>query len=249
MAALGALVLGSTACGGSAPAVPAAFTSHHSISTAEGTRTYRMFDPGDARALVIALHPLGSNGDDMAAYTRFDAQAVHYHFVVVYPDGLKGAWNAGFCCPPFHAGSVDDAGFLTQVIDLLAQPGWKVFVIGLSNGAMMAYRLACNLQQRISAIGLIASDTEACSPRPPLPAILQFQGTSDHYTGNRTWSLHDGTWMRLPMTATTYWQRLGAEVRLVRVDGGNDQWYRPTRLHHLPDASAEMARFFARRPS
>ena len=211
------------------------------MATADGTRTYFVFEPSRPRALVIALHALSWTAEDFAAYTGFDHVASADGFVVVYPQGLNKAWNAGYCCPAFHAAPTDDVGFLRDLVGKLAQPGWKVFLLGFSNGAMMAYDLACRIPGEIAAIGVVGSDGEACSPAGPLPAILHFQGTSDNVTGDRAWALSDGDrWVNTGITATTWWSRLGADVRLVRVKNGIHDWYR-----HDPDATAEIGAFFA----
>ena len=200
----------------------------------------RVFDPPGARALVIALHGAGGSGEGFARETGFDAEAARAGFRAVYPDGSEHDWNAGFCCPFGSPPSVDDVAFLGSVIDAEAKPGWKVFVLGFSNGGMMAYRLACDIPARITAIGVVGSDSEECAPQPPLPAILHLQGTADQLTGNRVWGRRGGQWVNTEPSATARWKRLGAEVTLVSVPGGKHEWYRSH-----PDASRQIAGFFA----
>jgi poly(3-hydroxybutyrate) depolymerase len=212
------------------------------MNTADGQRTYWTFEPASPRALVVALHPLSWTATDFDAYIGFDGYAASQGYRVLYPQGLRKAWNAGYCCPAFNTGKVDDGAFLTALIAASTEPGWKVFLLGFSNGAMMAYRMACLLPHVISAIGVVGSDGEQCSPAPPLPAVLHFQGTADDETGNRLWVSRDGKWINAGIKATDWWTSLGADVHLVRVSGGIHDWY-----HHDPDASAEIAQFFAQR--
>jgi poly(3-hydroxybutyrate) depolymerase len=190
---------------------------------------------------VIVLHGLGGGGDQMALYTGFDLYAQRDHFRAVYPDGIDHAWNAAFCCPFGAPAQHDDVGFLVALADRLGKPGWPVFVTGFSNGGMMAYRMACDVPQRLVAIAVVATDSEECAPSGTLPAILHIQGTADPLTGNRVWGIRDGHWVNTEPSATDRWQKLGARVRLVSVAGGGHVWY-----HAAPDASAEVAEFLAR---
>ncbi len=128
------------------------------------------------------------------------------------------------------------------LIDRLVRPGLPVFVAGFSNGGMMAYRLACRVPGRLTAIGVVGADSEECAPKPPLPAIIQLQGTADQLTGDRVWGLRGGQWVNTEPSATARWQRLGAQVTLVSVPGGEHTWYRSN-----PDASREIAEYFFRR--
>lgn len=221
-----------------APA-PDGTVSHGSLSAGGLERHYRLFDPGGARGLVIALHPQGENGDDFAAHTRFDLQAARYRLLALYPDGLDRAWNAGYCCPAFHPRAVDDVALLRGLLGRFKRPGWPVFLTGFSNGGMLAYRAACEIEG-ITAVGVVGTDGERCSPPRPLPAVIHLQGTGDRLTGNRLWEEVGGAWVNTGITATTYWRGLGAEVELVEVRGGGHDWYRRS-----PDASAEIATFFA----
>ncbi len=174
--------------------------------------------------------------------TGFDAQAAKHHFLVVYPDSYDNMWNAGFCCPFASPPRSDDVAYITALVDRLAKPGWKVFVMGFSNGGMMAYRLACQKPQLLTAIAVSGADSEECSPKGPLPAILHFQGTADQNSGNRVWALRNGQWVNTEPSATARWQRLGANAKLVTVEGGGHSWFR-----NHPDATEEIGTFFAQR--
>jgi polyhydroxybutyrate depolymerase len=237
---LAVLGLAVAPCGPRPPAGHDPALAYGSMATSDGERAYWVFTPPHPRALVVALHALNWTAEDFAAYTGFDRVAATDGFVVVYPQGLNKAWNAGYCCPAFHTAAVDDGAFLSSLIATFTQPGWKVFLLGFSNGAMMAYSLACQIPHSIAALGVVGSDGEACSPAAPLPAILHFQGTSDTVTGNRAWARVGEGWVKEPVTATTWWAHLGADVRLVRVQNGIHDWYR-----HDPDASALIGAFFA----
>src|SRR3972149_6035846 len=94
--------------------------------------------------------------------------------------------NGGHCCGEAAKNNVDDVGFVRALIDELAtliniDPG-RVYATGFSNGAIMVYRLACELSDRIAAIGPVAAtqildDQEACHPGRSVPG-LHFTGTA-----------------------------------------------------------------------
>lgn len=115
-------------------------------------------------------------------------------FLVVYPDaarfpGAKPNWNDGRGVEeyPAHRDGVDDVGFLSVLIDHLAKTygidRGRVYVTGASNGAIMAFRLACESSERITAIApVIGSMAEnlagICAPSRPV-SLLMINGTDD----------------------------------------------------------------------
>ena len=58
-------------------------------------------------------------------------------------------------------------------------PGRNVFVTGMSNGAMLTYRLACDRPGRFAAIGPVAGTITSDCPTPaPIP-VLHIHGEAD----------------------------------------------------------------------
>ena len=139
----------------------------HAISI--GERGYIAHVPvrlADRPAVVLNLHGGGGNPSGQQAYTRMDGIADREGFIVVYPEGtgpIDGkllTWNAGTCCGSAARDRVDDVGYIRRLLDDLARrhaydPA-RVYVTGLSNGAMMSYRLAAELPGRIAAIAPVA---------------------------------------------------------------------------------------------
>lgn len=124
--------------------------------------------PGAApnAAVVLNFHGGGANAREEQRYTRMDALADRENFIVVYPDGTGPVrerfltWNAGTCCGAAAGGQVDDVAFVRALLDDLAgrlhYDPTRVYATGLSNGAMMSYRLAAELPGRIAAIAPVA---------------------------------------------------------------------------------------------
>ncbi|WP_067817313.1 alpha/beta hydrolase family esterase [Actinomadura kijaniata] len=139
--------------------------------------------PAERLPVVIALHGGLSNMDGMRKLTGFDALADDKGFLAVYPDGFMTTWNAGDCCGPAKAGKIKDVDFLSRLIDRLTDAGLadprRVYVTGFSNGAGMAYRVACEAAGRVAAIGVVEGAlVTPCSPERPVSAMI-FHGTAD----------------------------------------------------------------------
>lgn len=165
-----------------------------SISHNNTARKYRVHLPtsydGNAKTPVILnLHGGGGNIDSMSAMTGMNSTSDKYGFIVVYPEGTVqkmlgkslGSWNAGTIRKII---SVDDVGYISAVIDDLKTKynidETRVYATGMSNGAQMSYKLACELSNKITAIAPVASQGAfiTCPLTRPVPTI-HFHGTDD----------------------------------------------------------------------
>lgn len=139
--------------------------------------------------LVFVLHGGGGTGDGMKRLTlnRFDTLADAEGFIVVYPDGFEKSWNDGREGGEFgaHIEKIDDVGFFSTLIDhfikeLNVDPK-RVYFTGISNGALMSHRLACELSSKIAAIAPLCGSKPAglpCTPSRPV-SVLAINGTAD----------------------------------------------------------------------
>ena len=118
-------------------------------------------NPDQKFPLVIALHGGGGTAADFIWLTHLNKTADSAGFIVVYPDGLKNpsglrTWNAGKCCAMNAFIKTDDVGFISALIDTLITAyradSKRVYATGHSNGAMLCYRLANELSEKIAAI-------------------------------------------------------------------------------------------------
>jgi polyhydroxybutyrate depolymerase len=157
---------------------------------------------GDAQLpLIIVLHGGAGNGEQIQRLTEMDADADDYGFVVAYPDGSgRGeeglfTWNAGHCCAYALTNQIDDVGFLNLLIDNLLShysidPS-RVYITGISNGGMMAYRSGAELADKVAGIAPIAGSLggqilEAGrviipdTPSSPV-AVMAFHGMEDEH--------------------------------------------------------------------
>lgn len=171
-----------------------------SLTTADGQRrTYRIYVPRSLPRhrpvpLLVALHGGFGSGAQFEANSGFDTLAERHGFIVVYPDGTpirnQGAlanarvWNGGRCCGPAARQQVDDVGFIRQLIDEVSAKhdvdAKRVYAAGHSNGAIMSYRLACELSDKIVAIGVQSGALEIDNCRPTHPvSVLHIHGSAD----------------------------------------------------------------------
>jgi polyhydroxybutyrate depolymerase len=142
------------------------------------------------KPLVIVLHGGGGNGKGMIRLTNFNTLADKEDFIVVYPYGIDKHWNDGRegseTSYTAHINKIDDVGFISALIDKLAVElnidTKRVYVCGISNGAMMSYRLACELTKKIAAIAAIAGNMPknlVCNKNSQHIPVLIISGTDD----------------------------------------------------------------------
>lgn len=148
-------------------------------------RTYLLhippsYDRTKSRPLVIVLHGGGGTGRRMERLTLggFNRLADEECFIVVYPDGIERHWNDGRKEVSYraHKEKIDDVGFILALIDHLERKlkidRNRVYVTGISNGAMMSHRLALELSDKIAAIAPVAGTLpEALSKVKPSNSV------------------------------------------------------------------------------
>lgn len=290
-----AVTFAASACGSSvATSTPSLATASPSPSeiqqatlTIDGqVRSYTVFhpsslDPSPLFPLVIAIHGYTVDAAWMEATTGFDDQATKSGFVVVYPDGVFQSWNAGSCCGDAPLQNVDDVAFVRQLIDRMVSTGHidpkRVFVTGVSNGGMMAHRLACELSDQITAIASVsgALATNACKPTHPI-SVLEMHSTGDAtvpYAGAfsvplrlsfpstlsvmRHWAALDGctavpTVTQSAFSTTSTWRgcREGTVIVLDAVNGAVHGWFgcNPCQPGE-PDSTSLVWDFFSHVPA
>lgn len=167
-------------------------------------RPYRLVEPEDfdedePAPLILVLHGYGQ-GEEFSDHFDLDPVASEHNALVAYPLGTPDAfdrrfWNATDVCCDFFRRSVDDVAYLGAVIDDVVAKyrvdAKRIFVVGYSNGAFMAQRLACELDDRIAAVVAVAGvnwlDPTLCAPSEAV-AVLQVHGDADpvvQYSGGR----------------------------------------------------------------
>jgi polyhydroxybutyrate depolymerase len=160
----------------------------HTISI--GERSYIAHIPPAAvaaRPVVINLHGGGSNAAQQQKYSQMDTLADREHFIVVYPDGTgrmgMHVWNAGTCCGAAAEKNIDDVAFIRSVIDDLGRrtpiDRKRIYATGMSNGAMMTYRLAAEASDLIAAAAPVAGAMILVNFHPKLPVPIMHMHSVD----------------------------------------------------------------------
>jgi polyhydroxybutyrate depolymerase len=161
-------------------------TTMEAISVGGLTRTYRLHRSTGiegAAPLVVMLHGGFGSGQQAERSYGWDELADKEGFVVAYPDGLNRAWNAGGgCCGKPAADGVDDVGFITAMIGQIESSvkidPKRIYAAGISNGGIMAYRLACETNL-FAAIGPdSATMLVDCADAQPI-SVIHIHGLAD----------------------------------------------------------------------
>ena len=161
------------------------------------TRTFRVYvpasyDPTAPMPVVLLFHGGFGTGAQVEASARITELAASEGFIAVSPDGVPDptfgirSWNGGGCCGYAMNSNVDDVGFVRALLDHLEGNACvdrrRVYAEGMSNGAILSHRLACEVADRIRAIGPVAGTNMAlsCSPTRPIP-IREVHGSADAF--------------------------------------------------------------------
>ena len=156
--------------------------------------------------VVVVLHGGGGSASQVERSTGFSDTADEEGFIAVYPNGTGFfdsallTWNAGHCCGYALGNGIDDVGFfrtmMSEIGSRLSIDSSHIYVTGMSNGAMMAYRLGAECPDIITAIAPVAgaiggrATTNAPLWLPSQPAhpvsVLAIHGTADPHV------LYDG---------------------------------------------------------
>lgn len=184
------LVVAVGGCLGHALGIPGAQSipvgqSTQGIESGGINRTFHLYRPQGltgAAPLVVMLHGGFGTGQQAERSYHWDGEADAGHFLVAYPDGLDRAWNAGTCCGEPQRAGTDDVGFVTAMVGAIEQQmpidRARVYVTGMSNGAMMALRLGCQ-SDLFAAIAPVAGTLLTDCSQARRASVLQIHGTAD----------------------------------------------------------------------
>jgi polyhydroxybutyrate depolymerase len=149
----------------------------------------RNYDPKTPTPVVVVLHGAATNAKIMEYFCGLSNQSDKSGFIACYPNGTGTdpllTWNAGrFPGTPPGTKAPDDIGFLGKVLDDLATAAnvdkKRVYVAGMSNGGMMAYRAAAEMSDRFAAMVSVTGTLviDEWKPKRPMP-VLHIHGTKD----------------------------------------------------------------------
>lgn len=169
--------------------------------------------------LVIALHGYTQSVEHLRGALLLDAAADREGFAVVYPEAIERTWNYGVAvgvpAPTIDGQPVDDVGFVRRLIELLtgrniADPT-RIYVVGSSRGGLMAFTLACVLDDLVAAVapsitGMTEPQRRDCRPARPMP-IMVIASTEDPVQLYDGWIFPAGRLLSVPETME-FWRLL-----------------------------------------
>lgn len=188
----------------------------YTFETGDGERTYTVYIPkgyDGTKSLPVLIHLHGGLGtaESSDTSTSFSSYADERGFILVYAQGKKGrigltSWNAGGCCGSSQEkrDNIDDVGYLkeviTQVQGTFSIDARRMYVSGMSNGSMLANRLACEIPDLIAGVATVSGTTQVsqCNPTRTVQHII-IHGTDDtnvpYYGGKSESPLNNGTFI------------------------------------------------------
>ena len=247
------------------PATTRTASSMRSLTIGGTPRTYLVVAPAEQRAalpLLVILHGRAITPQQEEIRTDFLALAQQGKAVLVYPVGYRQSWNAGGdCCGDAGTAHVDDSAFLAALSGDVAShfsidPS-RVYLVGYSNGARMAFTEVCAHPSLFAAFAVYAAvPTQTCTDGSiPVPAWIG-AGTADPELSTTnpartttqviesvvaTWRARDGCGTTpasttIPPARLTLWAncRGGSAVESVLYSGVNHYWPRATTQADIP---------------
>ena len=192
---------------------------YEKIEVAGVLRSYYLHVPLDDKysnpaPLVVMLHGATGRGHRIARVSSFNDLSDSCGFLVVYPDSIGDYWNYN---GTGHE-TVNDVAFIDTLIDecikMFAIDHDRIYVAGVSNGGMMAFKLATILTDRIAAIASVAGlmtersliNTTLSSP----VSVILIHGTDDTiipFNGGEAKGSLTGTIQPAPKVAE-HWARM-----------------------------------------
>ena len=156
----------------------------YSMTVAGLKRSYEVIAPVKAppksAPVIVVLSGIYStvhdeiSRDDLLAYTTANEAEL------VYPVAVDESWNAINCCGEAATKNVNDLAFL-QALVAKVDPGHarSVYVVGYSNGARMAFRVACDDPALFDGYAMVkGAPTPGCNMRKPV-TVLQLASMND----------------------------------------------------------------------
>ena len=189
-------VLKAAFCGSSKSAGPRLRPVPATLARPEGTRRYLIATPSrgtaEKRPLVLVLHGAGASPEQVlgmafppSPLSLWLEIADREGLVVAAPDAGKGGWSDCFASEA-RVARKDDVAFIDALIErAIADHGVdpeRVYLIGVSRGGHMAYRVAAEIPHRLAAFSTVLANMpppgRTRMPAVPLPALV-FGATAD----------------------------------------------------------------------
>jgi polyhydroxybutyrate depolymerase len=170
------------------PAISPAPKRQDSIAIGGDERTVDLFVPpipvGELVPLIVLLHPNGGSPSTIEQSSDIGVLAAREQLIVALPPAASDhRWKA-MIDPGADFEESSDEAYVVGLIEHLRgtapiDPA-RVYLAGLSMGAVLSDRIACRFPDAIAAIAMVAGApwSDACSPTRPV-SVLVLHGTED----------------------------------------------------------------------
>jgi len=147
------------------------------------------YDEKTPLPLFFDFHGSGSTPEQQIAYSDFKRLAEKKEFILVAPKGLHGNYGRASWNTTMDPQSVDDIGLIKSIIKELTRElkidEKRIYAAGMSGGARMSSRAACELSYIFAAIAPVAGIQfpDDCTPSRAI-SVITFHGKKDrvnHY--------------------------------------------------------------------
>lgn len=153
------------------------------------------YAPSKPAPVIFAFHGGGGSMMNMADDDKYGliTKSNQTGFIMVFPNGFSrlpsgkmATWNGGSCCGEARDRNIDDVGFVRAIYKKITQQlnidKRKVYAIGMSNGGILSYRLACEASDIFKAIASVAGTegVKSCQPKKPI-SILHIHAVDDDH--------------------------------------------------------------------
>lgn len=177
---------------------PVVYAVHGYTSTATGFEAAHNLNPHADEKGYVVVYPQGTHfvvdsaGGQRYRVTSWNDLAANMGPAAEGPHCVEDAFN--YPCPPecgecnrcAWTGCYDDLGFFEKMLDEVhaefSTDAKRTYLLGVSNGGMMALRLGCNLSERFAAIAPIIAQLApgyACGPSVDIPMLHLFGDADD----------------------------------------------------------------------
>ena len=214
--------------------LPVVVAIHGYTSTATGFEVAHSLNPhADANSYIV-VYPQGSHfvvdGDTPYRVTSWNDLAANMPPKPEGPHCVEGAYE--YPCPPdcetcnrcAWTSCADDLGFIEKMLNAVQAEfnadTERTYVLGVSNGGMMALRVACDLSDRFAAVAPIIAQLApgyACGPSTDLPMMHLFGDEDDTVRADGLPGGDGFVYTSAEKTAATWAEALAC-------DAGASQW-------------------------
>jgi polyhydroxybutyrate depolymerase len=182
----------------SAPSNLTAGESTHTLTHGDLERSYILYVPASVNwsqpvPLVFVFHGGTGNAESAIRMSGFNQVADENGFIAAYPNGTSRVsndilltWNGGTCCGFAQQKNIDDVGFTRAIVNDLQSIASidtkRIYATGMSNGAILSQRLACEATDIFAAIAPVAGTLNfpQCNPSQSI-SVIEFHGTDDQH--------------------------------------------------------------------